>query len=284
MENNIIQTIIQKLDDDLAHLKNKKQDILIFSESAAGSCWFALTEIRKIIIKNGFQNQEEEIDFFKHTKPKIYGMYLYYLKLFHIESHRSKASKKYQVKHLNQILKELHQFLDNNMQFCQYYWNNKTYMDHIYFVRDKINYRIHFNNFCALNDYKFSTAQDSTVAAILAYEKLIKYIENEINILKFGVSLNDSLKKDQPFHSDLTWTGTQVSLVELIYALHSAGVINNGNTEIKEVAGVFERMFNVKLDEYYRTFSDIQMRKTSRTKFLDILREALIKRMDEFNT
>jgi hypothetical protein len=66
--------------------------------------------------------------------------------------------------------------------------------------------------------------------------------------------------------------------------LHSAGVINNGNTEIKEVAGVFERMFNVKLDEYYRTFSDIQMRKTSRTKFLDILREALIKRMDEFNT
>lgn len=283
MGKNVIQTIKQKLDDDLIRLKSKKQNTLIFSESAAGSCWHALTEIRKIIIKNGFQNQEEEIDFFKHKKPKIYGMYLYYHKLFQIESHRSKASKKYQVKHLNQILKELHLFFDNNMQFCQYHWGNKTYMDQIYFVRDKINYRIHFNNFCALNDYKFSTAHDSTVAAILAYEKLIKYIDNEINILKFGVSLNDSLKNDQPFRSDLTWTGTQVSLVELIYALHSAGVINNGNTEIKELAGIFERMFNIKLDEYYRTFSDIQMRKTSRTKFLDILREALIKRMNEFN-
>jgi hypothetical protein len=59
MENNLIQAIIRRLDDDLIHLKNKKQDILIFSESAANSCWIALTEIRKIIIKNGFQNQEE---------------------------------------------------------------------------------------------------------------------------------------------------------------------------------------------------------------------------------
>ena len=61
MEKNLIQVIILRLDDDLIHLKNKKQDILIFSESAAGSCWVTLTEIRKIIIKNGFQNQEEEI-------------------------------------------------------------------------------------------------------------------------------------------------------------------------------------------------------------------------------
>jgi hypothetical protein len=61
MENNLIQAIIRRLDDDLLHLKNKKQDILIFSESAAGSCWVAVTEIRKIIIKNDFHNQEEEI-------------------------------------------------------------------------------------------------------------------------------------------------------------------------------------------------------------------------------
>jgi hypothetical protein len=117
MENNLIQAIIQRLDDDLIHLKNKKQDILLFSESATNSCWIALTEIRKIIIKNGFQNQEEEIDFFKHTKPKIYGINLYYLKLFQIESHRSKASKKYQVKHLNQILK------NNFSSILQNLWN-----------------------------------------------------------------------------------------------------------------------------------------------------------------
>ncbi len=54
----------------LTHLKNKKQDILIFSESAAGSCWVALTEIRKIIIKNGFKNQEEEIDFLNILNQK----------------------------------------------------------------------------------------------------------------------------------------------------------------------------------------------------------------------
>jgi hypothetical protein len=36
MENNLIQAIIRRLDEDLIHLKNKKQDILIYSESAAG--------------------------------------------------------------------------------------------------------------------------------------------------------------------------------------------------------------------------------------------------------
>ena len=46
MENNIVQVIIQKLDEKLTHLKSKKQNVLIFSESAAGLCWFALTEIR----------------------------------------------------------------------------------------------------------------------------------------------------------------------------------------------------------------------------------------------
>jgi len=49
------------LDDEFTHVKSKKQNILIFSEFVAGSCWFALTEIRRIIIKNGFRNQEEVV-------------------------------------------------------------------------------------------------------------------------------------------------------------------------------------------------------------------------------
>mgnify|MGYP006297276983 CR=1 FL=1 len=67
--------IIRELDDDLNHLHSKPQDLLIYYESAAGLCWLALNKMRKLVIKNGFQDQEEEIDFFKRVKPKVFSKY-----------------------------------------------------------------------------------------------------------------------------------------------------------------------------------------------------------------
>ena len=262
-----LDEIIKKLDEELKLLKSQSLDTIIFTEKAAGICWFALIEIRKRIIKNGFQNLEEEIHFFKQIKPEVFSKYLYYYKLFEIESHRHNASKKYQIKILNQILKDLHKFLEDNRQFCQYHWGDKKYLDNLYFVREKSNYRIHFNNICALNDYKFSTAHDNTVAAIIAYEKLIEYIDKEIDVLKYGNSKNTNTVDRQPYKSNAKWTGSFTSLVELLYALYSAKVINNGNIEIKELVEIFEKMFNTKLDGYYRTFSDIKSREKSKTKF-----------------
>lgn len=281
MVDETLNLIIHKLENELNQLKSKSLEVLIFSEIAAGICWISLIEIRKLIIKNGFQNKEEEIHFFKHVKPKVFSNFIYHIKLFEIESHRNKAARKYQIKYLNHILKELHKFFEENKQFCQYYWQNYQYMDHLYFVREKSNYRIHFNNICTLNDYKFSTAYDSTVAAILAYENLISYIDNEIDKLKNGiVNLGMSVGK-QPFMSNARWTGSNISCIELIYALQSSGAINNGNIEIKELVQIFESMFNIKLEEFYRSFSDIQMRKKNRTKFLDELKNGLIRRMEE---
>jgi hypothetical protein len=99
-------------------------------------------------------------------------------------------------------------------------------------------------------DYKYSTARDATVAAIIAYDRLIKYIDIEIRLLRNVSSINSS-----NFHSNATFTDHNVYLVELIYALHSAKVINYGNIELNELAQMFEKMFNVKLDDYYRTLS-----------------------------
>lgn len=65
--------IIRELDDDLNHLHSKPQDLLVHYESAAGLCWLALNKMRKLVIKNGFQNQEEEIHFFKRVKPKVFS-------------------------------------------------------------------------------------------------------------------------------------------------------------------------------------------------------------------
>ncbi|MDR2951320.1 MAG: RteC domain-containing protein [Prevotella sp.] len=78
----------------------------------------------------------------------------------------------------------------------------------------------------------------------------------------------------------LTWTGSKVELVELIYALDAAGCFNHGHATIKEIVVCIEVMLNVDLGDYYHTFMEIRNRKNS-TAFLDRLIKVLNDRMEE---
>jgi hypothetical protein len=47
------------------------------------------------------------------------------------------------------------------------------------------------------------------------------------------------------------------------------------------MAKYFEKIFDIELGEIYRVHNEIKNRKINKTKFLDILKENLIKRFDE---
>ena len=79
----------------------------------------------------------------------------------------------------------------------------------------------------------------------------------------------------------LKWTGSKASLIELIYALHYQGAFNNGNNDIQVIAKDFEKNYNIDLGNFYQTYLELRTRKMNRTKFLDALREGLIKKLDE---
>ena len=110
----------------------------------------------------------------------------------------------------------------------------------------------------------------------MAYELLIKHLQNEIDKLSLRVP-NENI-----IVSNLTWTGSKVGLIELIYAMAEAKVINNGNIDIKEIASTFEKLFKIDLGDFYRSFMEIRQRKRNNTKFLDLLRLNLKKRIDKF--
>ncbi len=76
------------------------------------------------------------------------------------------------------------------------------------------------------------------------------------------------------------WTGSKVALTELLYALHSEGVFNNGAVDLKNIVEYFEQIFEIDLGQYRRAFLEIRARKSDRTKFITSLNETLIKRMD----
>lgn len=67
----------------------------------------------------------------------------------------------------------------------------------------------------------------------------------------------------------------------MIYALQSYAVFDMGKTDIKAIATYFENVFEIDLGDFYHTYLEIRNRKINRTKFLDSLKDAIIRQMNE---
>lgn len=91
---------------------------------------------------------------------------------------------------------------------------------------------------------------------------------------------DNSEKSQRKPNIKLMWTGSKVALIELLYALQSEGVFNNGAVDLKDIAEYFEHIFEIDLGQYRRAFLEIRARKSERTKFITSLNETLLKRID----
>ena len=271
--------ILKKLDSELNVLEIEEEDILVRAEKGIKLAKQTLKKVRSIIVDYEFKTKSEEIHFFKCTKPKIYSKLKYYVKLFNIEGKRPRGSNKSQVKYLNNYIEKLQTYFNDNLDFYHYYRREATVFDEQYFLRGKADIRLFPDSFHFFVDEQFATSHDSTVATILAYDLLIVHLKREIDKLENNGNYA-SLRLLQS-KTKITWTAHKIYLIELIYALHSTDVINNGTVDIKDIAYFVEKTFKVDLGDYYRAFLEIRMRKNGRTKFLDILKKQLTKRMDD---
>lgn len=238
----------------------------------------SIKRLQKLVIEQGFKTLSAEIHFFKHIKPQVFSKLIYYVKLINIESKRPRSRSKSQIKYLNNHIDKLQIYFNDNLEFYHYYRRGATFLDEQYFVRGKADLRLHSDSIHFFTDEQFSTSQDSTVATIMAYDMLIVYLQQEIEKLENNVET--MIPKSMYKQSKLFWTGSKTDLIELIYALHSSGVVNSGTVDIKELASVCEQLFNIELGNYYHTFIEIRSRKCNSTKFLDRLKESLIKRIE----
>lgn len=231
-----------------------------------------LSELKEYILDKGFKNIDEEIHFFKYQKPAIVSKLIYYNAIYKIETKKPYGAKPIK-KYLNDELKKLKRHFDNNLEFYKYYRTNNSFIDEKLFVRGKHDIKLSLDTVYFETDHRFSTSHDYKVAKIIANDLIQVYLEDQLhNIIYKDKSI------DLP---TLNWTGSKTALIELIYALHSQGAFDNGNADIKIITKTFERTFNIDLGDYYHTFMELKSRKINRTKFIDSLRDTLIRRMDE---
>lgn len=231
-----------------------------------------------MVIETSFQSQDDEIDFFKNTKPKILSKLIYYNSIYKIETKKPNGGKKIIRAYLNNELYKLKVFFDNNLELYRYHRTGSAFLDNKFFVRGKHDLKLNIETNYFDADHRFSTSHDNIIAKIMANDLIQVYLEDELtNLEKIPATEKTHLNPK----SQQTWTGSKVALIELIYALHSEGVFNNGNSDLKSVFEFFENILKIDLGQYHRTFLEIRFRKTNRTKFLDSLKESLFKKMDE---
>ncbi|WP_010249814.1 RteC domain-containing protein [Myroides injenensis] len=236
-----------------------------------------LVNLKTTILKNGFDNQTEEIAFFKTIKPQILSKLIFYNKVYKIELSCPmdyNSQHKYYLKQIEELSLEYKKHF-SQCDFYKYYKSNRSDKDLEYFTLGKITPLIGMNSFAFEIDTLFSTFYDYKVSRILAHNLLQHYLQQKIS--EHLLKVNNTSK----FSETLVWSESQNALIELIYALYVSGSINNGKLEIRKIAVLFQQLFGITLLDIHHAFHRMKTRAKSRTCYLDKLKQGLEEYMDK---
>ena len=265
-----------EFEKEYQNIKTTNSDSIVIAHKVTELIERRSKELFKWLKKHKFSSPEEEIYFFKDLKPIFISKLIYYKTVLSIETNLP-TSKKNKIKFYEDALNLIQENTNKNRKFYEYYRARASHKDNIYFLRN-CDANI-LKRDCSLINYdvKLCTTHDYNMAVMIANDILTTYLENKIEQLE-----NNCSTVHPSVQQTVNWTGTKIDLVELIYALHHSKKINNGSTDIKELALFFGKIFNQDIEEnIYRFYIDIKNRKTGRTKFINQLSEVLEKQILE---
>ena len=269
--------LLNNLNEQLNFIDLEIDDQIKKCEQAITVILKSINELKKAATKTNFKSKSEEIQFFKEVKPLFASKLIYFNLVYRIEMKKPNGGNKILKKYYNNELLKLKAFFDNELEFYQYFRSGSTYLDYKYFLRGEFDIKLALDSYYFESDMSFATSHDFKVATILANDLIELYLENQLLMLENNENSEKSQRKP---NVKLTWTGSKVALIELIYALHTEGVFNNGAADLKDIAEYFEHTFEIDLGQYRRVFLEIRARKSDRTKFLTTLNDSLQKRME----
>ena len=272
-----INLLLSSLNEQLNFIDLEIDNAIIKCEKALEVILISIANLKKVVLKSNFKSEHEEIHFFKDIKPQFTSKLVYYNAIYNIEMKKPNGGNRILKKYYNNELVKLKAFFDNELEFYKYYRSGNSYLDYKYFLRGKFDIKLSLDSYYFEADTDFSTSHDFKVAKILANDLMQLYLENQLIMIE---NKDNSEKSQRKPNVKLMWTGSKVALTELLYALHSEGVFNNGAVDLKNIAEYFEHIFEIDLGQYRRAFLEIRARKSERTKFITSLNETLLKRMD----
>lgn len=239
-----------------------------------------IADVKKLVMEEEFPSPEIEIYFFKHIKPHFYAYQIYEILFYNLRMQKPEGTQEMiKAFYESELLQVFREFRVNDFHYA-YYRINATELDQVYFIRDRPPKDIPV---LELIDPLpgFSTAMDYTFAKFIAYERLRDYLLEQLSNAQLKSKITNTVKKDG---LELKWTGDTINLAELAYGIWLTGQINDGNANVTEIFDYLGKCFQAKIGTAFRRWQSISRRKRlSQTKFLNQMRDAILKRIEEEN-
>ena len=238
----------------------------------------AIDQVKEKLRTHIFESATEEVEFFKWVLPPLLSLYLYYADKIEWDRLSWQASAEIQYAFIDKIYSQVECFRKENQTFWAYYRDQKKEFDHFFFLRNSpVNHEIKYQ-IRRIVDPTTPPLHSEILATLMAYTRLEQELKTTIaenksekNVLRTGIHR-------------LKWTGKQIELIELGYALWVAGTINYGKAEVRDIFRLFGDAFEIDPGNTTRLFQDILRRKAGYTPFLDSMKRKLLQRIDEIES
>lgn len=264
--------LYQQMKADLEDLNNSTVSKKQMLKDAIFIVQKYLDQLKALLEANPFEDEEEEIWFFKTEKPRFYRWLIFYTELFAIDNTKPIRGEKALKEHYDDQMRYINRFFRSHEFHYQYFRLDSKELDRLYFLRGTHSSKLDMSLVPRV-DPSFGTGHEYLFSNFKAYEMLQRYLGDQ---LTFGINDHIGSKRNKK----LAWTGEVVDMIELIYGLWLSGQFNDGKAGLRAIAEAFQQMFEVDLKRYASKFSQIKQRKgMSKTKFLDQMRDALQKQI-----
>ncbi|MFZ2282919.1 MAG: RteC domain-containing protein [Lutibacter sp.] len=273
-----IATIVDNFDlaiTDVKKLNISKLSKVEKSIKIARDCLFQLRlEMRNM----DSISPRDEIHFFKKQKPKIHGRLFFYLELNNFLINFPESGISEQQIYIKEHIALLKAKKGEIFEFAKYCRLNATKYDHIYFLREDPQLDLFMIR--NIEDPEFSTSHDELASKIVTYNLLMKFYASELELLN-PKKEDVVIKEVKPaILQKLRWTASKTALAELVISLHLMKAIADGDIELNKLVAAVELIFDIKLGNIHKIFDQIRDRENDPTKFLDSLKNALIKKIN----
>jgi hypothetical protein len=140
--------------------------------------WYKLREFIKI---RGFENEMEEIQFFKHKKPQFTGLIEYYIHCYRaLLFIPAKGDEEMKLFWERELLK-IDRFYVENAVIYQYYKTGNTNEDQRWFLRQGGDESSFLNTRVFDPDDNIVTSHDWLISLIIANEKYREFVYEKLN-------------------------------------------------------------------------------------------------------
>ena len=234
---------LQKLQAELHEVEISNPTPIQSLKSYLSLVTSSLEKIKEIVLKSGFDSDQEEIYFFKYIKPSFYSLLIYQLELFNLESNKPSLDQKKLRAYYVKEMEFVERFFRQHSFHYEYYRLDASDLDNLYFIRGEKMNSILTPQIPEPNS-DFSTCCDHLFSKFIGMEMLRDTLSKMIDDLSASP---DTI--GEPV-MEMKWTGDKVNLAEIIYGIYFTGQLNHGKTELSTMIKWLGKIFSNRFETH----------------------------------